>query len=137
MLNRLAQARGAFPTASVILFYFMSVLAVELAEMDEDGQAEQDGQVGEVSGDGRLARLEASVTELGTAILALTKLVEAGQRSAVEPTAQGQRPEGEPPVRSAGALLSGWACELSLRGWSCGNVKDLLGGFRVMVCVLS
>ena len=34
---------------------------MELAEMDEDGQAEQDGQVVEVSGDGRLTRLEASV----------------------------------------------------------------------------
>ena len=33
-------------------------------------QAEQDEQVVEVSGDGRLTRLEASVTELGTAILA-------------------------------------------------------------------
>ena len=38
--------------------------------MDEDGQAEQDGQVVEVSGDGRLTRLEVSVTELGAAILA-------------------------------------------------------------------
>ena len=39
-------------------------------EMDENGQAEQDEQVVEVSGDGRLMCLEASVTELGTAILA-------------------------------------------------------------------
>ena len=70
VVNRVTQARRGILTASVILFYFMSVLAVELAEMDEDGQAEQDGQVVEVSGDGRLTRLEASVTELGAAILA-------------------------------------------------------------------
>ena len=45
VVNRVTQARRGVLTASVILFYFMSVLAVELAEMDEDGQAEQDGQV--------------------------------------------------------------------------------------------
>ena len=70
VVNRATQARGGVLTASVILCYFMRVLAVELTEMDEDGQVEQDEQVVEVSGDGQLTRLEASVTELGTAILA-------------------------------------------------------------------
>ena len=63
----------------------MSVLGVELGDMEE----ERGKRVAVDSGDDRLACREASVAGMGTVILALTRLVEAGQRWVGEQSCRG------------------------------------------------